>query len=67
MNDEPLDQSLHPRNCPFCDSWKINFDRREIAEIPGKFAYWLNCANCQATGPVAGSQKDAAGKWGLKA
>ncbi|GEM_PF-4491942 len=64
--DERLDQSIRPANCPFCASSKITFSKQEIAGVTNKFAYWLRCLDCQATGPIADNQKNAAQKRGLK-
>lgn len=68
-----MNQSIHPNPCPFCTSSVIKLMIAECYvgaiphEIPTtKKAYWLECATCQSSGPVAGSENEAAQKWGMK-
>lgn len=58
-------KGVKPNPCPFCGSTKIRAVRK-IADDHKKFAYWLQCHNCGATGTIASSQEEAEKKWGVK-
>jgi len=58
---------IHPRPCPFCQQTRIRPQRAIVETNQGqeKFSYWLVCHDCKSTGPVAGTELQAAQLWGI--